>query len=108
MENTVELTLEQLRELITTPAEVLKKQEEILKEIKEIKEKLEKPEAPDITAPYSPYQPYTVPSTPLTWPPQVWYSTTAAYQYSGKPEPTAQEKSYEATQTSNTRQILHD
>ena len=106
MEMTVELTMEQLRELVQAPAEVLKKQDEILQELKEIKERFDKQERPNITAPYPPFQPYTVPSNPIVYPPQVWYTTT--YQYSGKPGPTAQEASYETTNTSNTRQILHD
>lgn len=94
----IEITLEQLRELIQTPTEVLAKQEEILKELKEIREILKKEEAPNITLPYvyPPYQPYTAPSIPTTYPPQVWYTTaTPLWQYT-------------TTSTTDTKQTLND
>ena len=94
----IEITLEQLRELIQTPTEVLAKQEEILKELKEIKEKLDKQEAPNITLPhvYPPYEPYTCPSNPTPYPSQVWYTTvTPLWQYT-------------TTSTTGTKQTLND
>ena len=110
MDKTIELTLEQLRELIQAPADMLAKQEEILKELKEIREKLEPKEVPNITAPYPPFQPFTCPSNPSAYPPQVWYITSSTtwngYEFSGKCGPTAQEVLNQTAST--TKQILND
>lgn len=103
----IELTLEQLREMIQAPTEVLAKQDEILKELKKIKEKIEGLEQPNNNlTPYPPFQPYTCPSNPTSYPPQVWYSTATPYWCYQFWSQCAQEASYQTTST--TKQTLND